>query len=272
MALGFTVVFVALSLYLLPRLKGMFVALQWAKRMHGFGGPQGVAGALRPPPFAIRPAATVILVRRTAAGPRVLMGQRGARAVFMPEMFVFPGGAVDADDLALDGEAPLAAETAARLAVDTAAGARARAGAGGGARALGGDGAGARPPRPRRGGARGPGGVAGVLRGRGRPRTPRRCASSSGRSPRPGGRGGSTRASSSPTPRRSPRAATTSPGRGASSPISSGSTSPRHGRCPCRSSPRWCSSEVEALLAEPGRARGVPFFHQRAEEARFRLL
>ncbi|MDW4550362.1 DUF983 domain-containing protein [Defluviimonas sp. D31] len=28
---------VALSLYLLPRIKGMFVALQWAKRMHGFG-------------------------------------------------------------------------------------------------------------------------------------------------------------------------------------------------------------------------------------------
>ena len=37
MALGFSVVFVALSLYLLPRLKGVFVALQWAKRMHGFG-------------------------------------------------------------------------------------------------------------------------------------------------------------------------------------------------------------------------------------------
>ncbi|RMD94206.1 MAG: DUF983 domain-containing protein [Alphaproteobacteria bacterium] len=29
---------VALSLYLLPRLKGMIVAIQWAKRMHGFGG------------------------------------------------------------------------------------------------------------------------------------------------------------------------------------------------------------------------------------------
>jgi uncharacterized protein (DUF983 family) len=27
----------ALSLYLLPRLKGGMVALQWAKRMHGFG-------------------------------------------------------------------------------------------------------------------------------------------------------------------------------------------------------------------------------------------
>ncbi len=37
MALGFSVAFVTLGLFLLPRLKGMFVALQWAKRMHGFG-------------------------------------------------------------------------------------------------------------------------------------------------------------------------------------------------------------------------------------------
>ena len=28
---------VGLSLFLLPRLKGMFVAIQWARRMHGFG-------------------------------------------------------------------------------------------------------------------------------------------------------------------------------------------------------------------------------------------
>jgi len=28
---------IALSLYLLPRLKGVVVAIQWAKRMHGFG-------------------------------------------------------------------------------------------------------------------------------------------------------------------------------------------------------------------------------------------
>jgi len=32
----FTVGCVGLSLYLLPRLKGLIVALQWAKRMHGF--------------------------------------------------------------------------------------------------------------------------------------------------------------------------------------------------------------------------------------------
>jgi len=36
MAIGFTLGATALSLYLLPRLKGAFVGLQWAKRMHGF--------------------------------------------------------------------------------------------------------------------------------------------------------------------------------------------------------------------------------------------
>jgi uncharacterized protein (DUF983 family) len=33
----FSVGCVALSLYLLPRFKGAIVAIQWAKRMHGFG-------------------------------------------------------------------------------------------------------------------------------------------------------------------------------------------------------------------------------------------
>jgi uncharacterized protein (DUF983 family) len=37
MALGFSLATVALSLFLLPRLKAMMVAFQWAKRMHGFG-------------------------------------------------------------------------------------------------------------------------------------------------------------------------------------------------------------------------------------------
>ncbi len=46
----------------------------------------------------IRPAATVILVRTGVSGPQVLMGQRGAGAVFMPSKFVFPGGGVDPAD------------------------------------------------------------------------------------------------------------------------------------------------------------------------------
>jgi 8-oxo-dGTP pyrophosphatase MutT (NUDIX family) len=49
-------------------------------------------------PQPIRPAATVILWRKGADGPEVLMGQRGAAAAFMPSKFVFPGGAVDPAD------------------------------------------------------------------------------------------------------------------------------------------------------------------------------
>ncbi len=47
---------------------------------------------------AIRDAATVIVLRDAESDPKVLMGQRGAKAAFMPNKFVFPGGAVDADD------------------------------------------------------------------------------------------------------------------------------------------------------------------------------
>ncbi|WP_417249626.1 NUDIX hydrolase [Celeribacter sp.] len=46
----------------------------------------------------IRDAATTILLRRGQGEPRVLVGQRGRGAVFMPGKFVFPGGAVDAED------------------------------------------------------------------------------------------------------------------------------------------------------------------------------
>jgi len=36
MALGFCAGFTAIALFMLPRIKGAFIALQWAKRMHGF--------------------------------------------------------------------------------------------------------------------------------------------------------------------------------------------------------------------------------------------
>ncbi len=50
----------------------------------------------------IRNAATVIVVRNKYENPSVLMGQRGVNAAFMPSKFVFPGGAVDDQDLSID--------------------------------------------------------------------------------------------------------------------------------------------------------------------------
>lgn len=43
-------------------------------------------------------AATLILVRRDQAQPRVLMGKRAGTNVFMPDKYVFPGGRVDPQD------------------------------------------------------------------------------------------------------------------------------------------------------------------------------
>jgi uncharacterized protein (DUF983 family) len=37
MAIGFSLLFISLSLYLLPRIKGAIVGFQWARRLHGFG-------------------------------------------------------------------------------------------------------------------------------------------------------------------------------------------------------------------------------------------
>lgn len=68
---------------------------------------------------AIRNAATVIVLRDRATRPSVLMGQRGARAAFMPNKFVFPGGAVDAQDRQVQLARPLSPVCAARLAEDS---------------------------------------------------------------------------------------------------------------------------------------------------------
>jgi 8-oxo-dGTP pyrophosphatase MutT (NUDIX family) len=64
----------------------------------------------------IRPAATVILWRGGTNGPEVLMGQRGAGAVFMPSKFVFPGGGVDPSDHTSPLAGFLAPDCARRLA------------------------------------------------------------------------------------------------------------------------------------------------------------
>lgn len=68
---------------------------------------------------AIRDAATTIILRDAQTNPSVLMGQRGRTAAFMPGKFVFPGGAVDAND-ALAKTTDLPTEQADALTRDSA--------------------------------------------------------------------------------------------------------------------------------------------------------
>ena len=73
-----------------------------------------------------RDAATLILVRRDAGGPRVLMGRRNGGHSFMPGKWVFPGGRIDRSDFRAPFCADLRRDVAARL-EKTAPPARARA-------------------------------------------------------------------------------------------------------------------------------------------------
>ncbi|MFA7263347.1 MAG: NUDIX domain-containing protein [Caulobacter sp.] len=49
-------------------------------------------------PVRPRHAASLILLRKQAGGTRVLMGRRPTKSRFAPDVFVFPGGRVDAAD------------------------------------------------------------------------------------------------------------------------------------------------------------------------------
>jgi 8-oxo-dGTP pyrophosphatase MutT (NUDIX family) len=62
-----------------------------------------------------RDAATLIIVRRDGARPRMLLGKRHGSHAFMPNKFVFPGGRLDAADcrMAIAGDLP--SQTLARL-------------------------------------------------------------------------------------------------------------------------------------------------------------
>ncbi|MBV1927148.1 MAG: NUDIX hydrolase [Rhodobacteraceae bacterium] len=69
---------------------------------------------------AVRNAATVIVLRNRHDNPSILMGQRGAKAAFMPNKFVFPGGAVDPQDGAVALASHLPDICHSRLAEDSA--------------------------------------------------------------------------------------------------------------------------------------------------------
>jgi len=59
------------------------------------------------PYFRPKDAATLILVDRSAAIPKVLVGKRHDKVVFMPGKFVFPGGRVDKSDNRVPVAAPI---------------------------------------------------------------------------------------------------------------------------------------------------------------------
>ena len=59
------------------------------------------------PYFRPKDAATLILVDRTASTPKVLVGKRHDKVVFMPGKFVFPGGRVDKADNRVPVAAPI---------------------------------------------------------------------------------------------------------------------------------------------------------------------
>ncbi len=60
-------------------------------------------------------AATLILVRRDASKPRVLMGKRSGRHDFMPDKYVFPGGRADPQDGRVTAYSELSATNELRL-------------------------------------------------------------------------------------------------------------------------------------------------------------
>ncbi|GFE65414.1 NUDIX hydrolase [Litoreibacter roseus] len=67
------------------------------------------------PDIPIRDAASVIVLRGRGSDARVLMGQRGKTAAFMPNKYVFPGGAVDDSDRAIPLEPGLSHTATAAL-------------------------------------------------------------------------------------------------------------------------------------------------------------
>lgn len=68
---------------------------------------KGVAAKVDGPALKPRDAATLIMVRRDGAKPRVLMGKRSENHAFMPGVFVFPGGRVDMADSRVKPANPL---------------------------------------------------------------------------------------------------------------------------------------------------------------------
>lgn len=60
-------------------------------------------------------ASTLMLIDRDRERPTVLMGKRSSKHVFMPNVFVFPGGRKDSDDWRVKSNSPLKNEVVSKL-------------------------------------------------------------------------------------------------------------------------------------------------------------
>src|SRR5437016_7875303 len=67
------------------------------------------------PYFRPKDAATLVLIDRSGEKPKVLVGKRHDKVVFMPGKYVFPGGRVDKSDNRVPVAAPISAELEANL-------------------------------------------------------------------------------------------------------------------------------------------------------------
>src|ERR1700756_3105626 len=65
--------------------------------------------------FRPKDAATLILIDRSGAKPKALVGKRHDKVVFMPGKYVFPGGRVDKADNRVPVAAPITSELEANL-------------------------------------------------------------------------------------------------------------------------------------------------------------
>ena len=66
-------------------------------------------------PVRPRDAASLIILRQHGKRHEVLMGRRASRHRFMPNVYVFPGGRLDAEDRRAEVESDLAPDVAAKL-------------------------------------------------------------------------------------------------------------------------------------------------------------
>jgi len=90
-------------------------ALPGGRRIDPREGDRGVPDHTPLPYLRPKDSATLILIDRSGAVPKVLLGRRHSRHKFVPGKFVFPGGRVERTDRLMPVAAPLQRRDTKRL-------------------------------------------------------------------------------------------------------------------------------------------------------------